>query len=133
MYYFILKSILGSIVGSSFYTWWQDTRMGVWFQKKLNDTLDALDWEVLKKEEKWRKAYPNLALQMEEILAEREDIALAMSSDNPTTLLAFIPAFGTNSNNVTIGPLLKPMIFPSTPYSESVFSNFDMINTEYER
>ena len=46
--------------------------MGVWFQKKLNDTLDALDWEVLKKEEKWRKAYPNLALQMEEILAERE-------------------------------------------------------------
>ena len=72
MYYFILKSILGSIVGSSFYTWWQDTRMGVWFQKKLNDTLDALDWVVLKKEEKWRKAYPNLALQMEEILAERE-------------------------------------------------------------
>lgn len=72
MYYFILKSILGSIVGSSFYTWWQDTRMGVWFQKKLNDTLDALDWEVLKKEEKWKKAYPNLALQMEEILAERE-------------------------------------------------------------
>ena len=61
MYYFILKSILGSIVGSSFYTWWQDTRMGVWLQKKLNDTLDALDWEVLKKEEKWRKAYPNLA------------------------------------------------------------------------
>lgn len=72
MYYFILKSILGSIVGSSFYTWWQDTRMGVWFQKKLNDTLDALDWEVLKKEEKWKKAYPNLALQMEEILVERE-------------------------------------------------------------
>ena len=72
MYYFILKSILGSIVGSSFYTWWQDTRMGVWFQKKVNDTLDALDWEVLKKEEKWKKAYPNLALQMEEILVERE-------------------------------------------------------------
>ena len=72
MYYFILKSILGSIVGSSFFTWWQDTRMGVWFQKKLNDTLDALDWEVLKKEEKWKKAYPNLALQMEEILVERE-------------------------------------------------------------
>ena len=72
MYYFILKSILGSIVGSSFYTWWQDTRMGVWFQKKLNDTLDALDWEVLNKEEKSNKAYPKLALQMEEILVERE-------------------------------------------------------------
>ena len=60
----------------------------------------------------------------EEILAEREDIALAISSDKPTTLLALIPAFGTNSNNVTIGPDLKFIIFPSTPYSSKVLSNF---------
>ena len=58
-----------------------------------------------------------------EILAEIEDMALAISSDKPITLLDFIPALGINSNNVTIGPLLKPIIFPSTPYSESVFSN----------
>ena len=58
-----------------------------------------------------------------EILAEIEDIALAISSDKPITLLDFIPAFGINSNKVTIGPLLKPTIFPSTPYSDSVFSN----------
>ena len=32
---------------------------------KLNDTLDKLDWEVLEKEEKWKKAYPNLALRLE--------------------------------------------------------------------
>ena len=39
------------------------------------------------------------------------------------TLLDLIPAFGINSNKVTIGPLLNPIIFPSTPYSDSVFSN----------
>ena len=60
----------------------------------------------------------------EEILAERDDIALAIYSDNPTTLLALIPAFGINSNSVTIGPDLKFTISPSTPYSSKVFSNF---------
>ena len=65
MYLFILKSVLGSIVGSSFYSWWQNTKLGIWFQLKLNDTLDKLDWEVLQKEDKWKKAYPNLALRLE--------------------------------------------------------------------
>tara|TARA_B100000401_G_C52390055_1_gene523783 strand:+ start:190 stop:444 length:255 start_codon:yes stop_codon:yes gene_type:complete len=65
MYLFILKSVLGSIVGSSFYSWWQNTKLGIWFQMKLNDTLDKLDWEVLQKEDKWKKAYPNLALRLE--------------------------------------------------------------------
>ena len=56
---------------------------------------------------------PKLVLPgCEEILAEREDMALAMSSDKPTTLLAFIPAFGINSKSVTIGPDLKFIIFP---------------------
>tara|TARA_Y100000592_G_scaffold88538_1_gene144477 strand:- start:1755 stop:2009 length:255 start_codon:yes stop_codon:yes gene_type:complete len=65
MYLFLLKSILGSIVGSSFYSWWQNTKLGIWFQRKLDDTLDKLNWEVLKKEDKWKKAYPNLALRLE--------------------------------------------------------------------
>lgn len=67
MYYFILKSILGSIVGSSFYTWWKDTRLGVWFQKKLDETLTALDWEILKKEEQWKTLYPMLDFRLLEL------------------------------------------------------------------
>ena len=42
----------------------------------------------------------------DDILAEIEDIALAMSSASPITLLAFIPALGINSYKVTIGPVL---------------------------
>ena len=57
-------------------------------------------------------------------LLRESDIALAMSSDNPTTLLAFMPALGTNSNSVTIGPDLKFTISPSTPYSNRVFLSF---------
>ena len=70
MYLFILKSILGSIVGSSFYSWWQNTRLGIWFQNKLDDTLDRLDWEILAKEDKWKKAYPNLADRLEDLSSQ---------------------------------------------------------------
>lgn len=72
MYYFILKSILGSIIGSSFYSWWQNTRMGIWFQKKLDDTLEKINWEILQKEDKWKKAYPNLSFRLDEMEDERE-------------------------------------------------------------
>ena len=67
--------------------------------------------------------YPKLVLPgCEDILAEREDMALAMSSDKPTILLAFIPALGTNSKRVTIGPDLKFTNFSlNTIFQQSVF------------
>ena len=43
-------------------------------------TLNKLDWEVLQKEEKWKKAYPNLALRMER-LEDRVEI-LEAALDN---------------------------------------------------
>ena len=68
---------------------------------------------------------PRLVLPgCEDILAEIEDIALAISSDKPTILLALMPALGTNSKRVTIGPDLKLTILPSTPYSNKVSSSF---------
>ena len=42
-----------------------------------------------------------------------DDIARAISSESPTTLLVFIPGAGTNSNSVIIGPVLKLLILPS--------------------
>ena len=69
-----MKSVLGSIVGSSFYSWWQNTRLGIWFQNKLDDTLDRLDWEILEKEDKWKKAYPNLADRLEDLELEVREL-----------------------------------------------------------
>ena len=74
MYLFLMKSVLGSIVGSSFYSWWQNTRLGIWFQNKLDDTLDRLDWEILEKEDKWKKAYPNLADRLEDLELEVREL-----------------------------------------------------------
>ena len=78
MYLFLLKSILGSIVGSSFYNWWKDTLIGVWFQTKLDDTLQKIqgryDWEVFEREQKWEAEFPNLAQRIEDLENQLDDV-----------------------------------------------------------
>ena len=57
-----------------------------------------------------------------EILADSELVFLAISSDKFTILETLTPAAGSNSFNVTTGPELIFLIFPSTPKSKSIFS-----------
>lgn len=56
---------MGSIIGSSFYQWWQGTTMGIWFQKHVDTFMQYLavkfDIEVAKKDAKFRKQYPLIA------------------------------------------------------------------------
>ena len=60
-----LKSILGSIIGSSFYAWFKNTKMGVWFQVKMDNAMEWIatkyDIEIATREDKWLKQYPRLA------------------------------------------------------------------------
>lgn len=64
MYWYLLKTILSSVIGSSFYNWFKDTRFGVWFQNTLDDLMDyateKYDIDLAKKEERWFNQYPGL-------------------------------------------------------------------------
>ena len=64
-----LKSILSSIIGSSFYQWWQGTTMGIWFQIHVDNFMQYLaekyDIEVAKKDAKFRKQYPLIAERLD--------------------------------------------------------------------
>ena len=55
MWWFLLKSALGSVFGSSFYRWFQNTRVGVWFQGSIDRFMqyvaDKYDIELAKKED----------------------------------------------------------------------------------
>jgi len=57
-----LKSILSSVIGSSFYNWFQGTTGGIWFQKQVDRFMqhfaDKYDLELAKKDAKFRKQYP---------------------------------------------------------------------------
>jgi hypothetical protein len=33
---FLVKAILGSLIGNAFYEWFKDTRIGIWFNKKID-------------------------------------------------------------------------------------------------
>jgi hypothetical protein len=70
-----LKSILSSIIGSSFYQWFQGTTLGIWFQKQVDRFMEyfALKYslELMKKDAKFRKQYP---LQAERLDALEEDM-----------------------------------------------------------
>lgn len=69
-----LKSILSSIIGSSFYQWFKNTKMGVWVQKHVDNLMswvaDRYHLEVLSKEEKWLQQYPLLAKRIQDLESE---------------------------------------------------------------
>jgi len=56
---------MSAIIGSSFYQWWQGTRMGIWFQKHVDAFMQYLavkfDISIAKKDAKFRKQYPLIA------------------------------------------------------------------------
>ena len=66
-----LKSILSSIIGSSFYQWFQGTTIGIWFQKKVDNFMQYLavkyDVELAKKDAKFRKQYPLIADRLDKL------------------------------------------------------------------
>lgn len=40
MFYFVLMSCLSAVIGSSFYNWWETTRIGCWFNRRLDALMN---------------------------------------------------------------------------------------------
>jgi len=71
MYWILLRAALTGIFGSAFGKWFLSTRMGRWFQTKLDRFMEYLavkyDINIAKKEAKWASQYPNLANRIEKL------------------------------------------------------------------
>ncbi len=69
-----LKSILSSIIGSSFYQWFQGTTLGIWFQKQVDRFMEYFaekyELELMKKDAKFRKQYPLAAERIDNLEKE---------------------------------------------------------------
>jgi len=69
-----LKSILSSVIGSSFYQWFQGTTLGIWFQKQVDRFMDYFaekyELELMKKDAKFRKQYPLAADRIDNLEKE---------------------------------------------------------------
>ena len=42
LFWFVLKSILSSLIGQSFYKWFKTTKYGVWWDAKISALLDKI-------------------------------------------------------------------------------------------
>ena len=73
MWFFIISSIAGSILGNAADSWFADTKLGIWFYDKVDDVSiwasKKLGLKILKDEKNWKTKYPNVALKIKTLEA----------------------------------------------------------------
>ena len=78
MWFFLISSIAGSIIGNATDSWFADTKLGVWFYKKVDDVSTwaskKLGLKVLQDESNWKKKYPNVSKKLDELEAKIEKL-----------------------------------------------------------
>ena len=78
MWFFLIISIAGSIIGSAADSWFADTKLGVWFYKKVDNVSTwaskKLGLKVLQDEQNWRTKYPNVSLKIDKLEARLEKL-----------------------------------------------------------
>ena len=71
MWWFLLKSILSAVLGSQFYKWYANTKLGVWTQKHINRFMEYIsnkyNINLMKKELKFRRDYPLIMERLEKL------------------------------------------------------------------
>ena len=78
MWFWILSSIAGSILGNAADSWFADTKLGIWFYKKVDNVSiwasKKLGLKVLHDEENWKKKYPNVTKKLDELAARIKEL-----------------------------------------------------------
>jgi len=73
MWIFLISSITSSIIGMAVESWFADTKLGVWFYKKVDNVSTwaskKLGLRILQDEETWKKKYPNVSEKIDKLEA----------------------------------------------------------------
>ena len=73
MWFWFISSIAGSILGMAANSWFADTKLGIWFYKKVDDVSTwaskKLGLKVLADEKNWKKKYPRVNQKIGELEA----------------------------------------------------------------
>jgi len=70
---FLISSIASSILGMAANSWFADTKLGIWFYKRVDDVSTwaskKLGLKVLADEDNWKKKYPRVNQKIGELEA----------------------------------------------------------------
>ena len=73
MLVFLISSITSSIIGMAAESWFADTKLGVWFYKKVDNVSTwaskKLGLRILQDEETWKKKHPNVSEKIDKLEA----------------------------------------------------------------
>ena len=73
MWFWLISAIAGSILGNAADNWFADTKLGVWFYKKVDDVStwasEKLGLKVLQDEKNWKTKYPNVSKKIDDLEA----------------------------------------------------------------
>ena len=78
MWVFLISSITSSIIGMAAESWFADTKLGVWFYKKVDNVSTwaskKLGLKILQDEQNWKTKYPNVAAKIEKLEARINEL-----------------------------------------------------------
>ena len=78
MWVFLISSITSSIIGMAAESWFADTKLGVWFYKKVDNVSTwaskKLGLKILQDEQNWKAKYPNVAAKIEKLEARINEL-----------------------------------------------------------
>ena len=78
MWFWIISSIAGAILGNAADNWFADTKLGIWFYKIVDNVSTwaskKLGLKVLYDEENWKKKYPNVSKKLDELEARINEL-----------------------------------------------------------
>jgi len=84
MYWFLIKSILSAVLGSQFYQWYASTKIGIYFQNRIDQFMEYISKKynitLIKKQSKFERDYP-LMMERIEALENRQDARIYTDSD----------------------------------------------------
>jgi hypothetical protein len=88
MWIWAISAIAASILGNAADSWFAETKLGIWFYRKVDQvsswTARKLNIKMLVEEEAWKKKYPNVAEKisnLEHRLKTLEQLAILNKDD----------------------------------------------------
>ena len=84
MYWFLIKSIVATVLSSQVYEWYASTKVGIYFQSRIDQFLECIakkyDITLMKKQSRFERDYP-LMMERIEALENRQDARIYTDND----------------------------------------------------
>tara|TARA_R100000008_G_scaffold85220_2_gene74599 strand:- start:486 stop:809 length:324 start_codon:yes stop_codon:yes gene_type:complete len=103
MWFWIVSSIAGSILGSATDAWFRDTKLGIWFYNKIDSIYtwasNRYGLKLLTDEQEQMKKFPQLEKRLCAIEKQLQELGKNETYNYPTNFSSFISGMSDNTES----------------------------------